>query len=81
MLNQMHINVTQMMVSKQWVRSWGIYRWAGEGCTYVKKVSNNRGYEEESHTLKHHFSLQQKKQVAKAENNVIHRVYSLKFKR
>jgi len=47
----------------------------------VKKVSNNRGYEEESHTLKHHFSLQQKKQVAKAENNVIHRVYSLKFKR
>jgi len=25
------INVTQMMVGKQWVKSWGMYRWAGEG--------------------------------------------------
>ena len=25
------INTTQMMVSKQWVKSWCMYRWAGEG--------------------------------------------------
>jgi len=27
------IHITQMMVSKQWVKSWGMYIWAGESCT------------------------------------------------
>jgi len=26
-------NLTQMMVGKQWVKSWGMYRWAVEAST------------------------------------------------
>jgi len=29
-----YINVTQMMVGRQWAKSWGMYRWAVEACTY-----------------------------------------------
>jgi len=36
-----------MMVGKQWVKRWGMYRWAGEASTQVKKVSSNNGYEAE----------------------------------
>jgi len=25
-----NINITQMMVGKQWVERWGMYRWAGK---------------------------------------------------
>jgi len=28
--NTIDINITQMMVGKQWVKSWSKYRWAGE---------------------------------------------------
>jgi len=35
------------MVGKQWVKRWGMYRWAGEARIYVKKVSSNNGYEAE----------------------------------
>jgi len=27
--NAIDINITQMMVGKQWVKRWGMYRWAG----------------------------------------------------
>jgi len=30
------INTTQITVGKQWVKSWGMYRWAGEPSTQVK---------------------------------------------
>jgi len=30
------IEVTQMMVGKQWVKSWGMYRWSGETSTHRK---------------------------------------------
>ena len=33
--------------AKQWVKRWGMYRWAGEASTQVKKVSSNNGYEAE----------------------------------
>jgi len=29
-----YINIAQMMVGKQWVESWGMYRWAVEANTY-----------------------------------------------
>ena len=45
--NAIDINKTQMMVGKQWVKRWGMYRWAGEASTQVKKVSSNNGYEAE----------------------------------
>jgi len=41
------MNITQMMVRKQWVNRWGMYRWAGEASIDVKKVSSNNGYEAE----------------------------------
>ena len=43
--NAIDINITQMMVSKQWVKRWGMYRWAGEASIQVKKASSNNGYE------------------------------------
>ena len=46
--NAVDINITQMMVGKQWVKRWGMYRWAGEASTQVKKVSSNNGYEAEA---------------------------------
>jgi len=30
MKNAIDINITQMMVDKQWVKRWGMYRWAGK---------------------------------------------------
>ena len=41
------INITQMMVGKQCVKNWGMYRWAGEASIQVKEVSSNNGYEAE----------------------------------
>jgi len=76
MLNQMH-NIHRRNthdVGKQWVKSWGMYRWAGEACTYVKEVSNNRVYEEESDALKHNISLRKQKQVARAEKIVYQQI-------
>jgi len=26
---------------KQWVKSWGMYRWAGKACIWVRKVCHN----------------------------------------
>ena len=40
-----------MMVGKQWVKSWGMYRWAGEASTQVKEASSNKGYEADSNTF------------------------------
>ena len=40
-----------MMVGKQWVKSWYIYRWAGEASTQVKEASSYRGYEAESNAF------------------------------
>ena len=67
------INITQMMLGKQWVKSWGMYSWTGEASIHVKEVeaSSNNGYEAESKAFYHNISLQkQKKQAARAENNV-----------
>jgi len=47
-INTKDINITQMMVGKQWVKSWNMYRWAGEASTQVKEASSNKGYEEET---------------------------------
>ena len=44
-----------MMVGKQWVKSWGMYRWASEANTQVKEASSNSGYEAESMHLTQHF--------------------------
>jgi len=60
------INITQMMVGKQWVKHWGMYRWAGEA-SIVKEASSNNGCEAESKAF-WYISLQ--KQVSRAENNV-----------
>jgi len=38
------INITQMMVGKQWVKGRYIYRWAGETSTQVKEASSNKGW-------------------------------------
>ena len=43
-----------MMVGKQWAetKSWGMYSWAGEACTYyVGERSNNKGYEAQSNAV------------------------------
>ena len=45
--NTIDINITQMMVGKQWVKRWGMYRWEGEASIQVKEVSNSNGYEAE----------------------------------
>ena len=47
-----------MMVGKQWVKSWGMYKWAGEASIQVKEVetSSNNGYEAESKAF-YHISL------------------------
>jgi len=44
--NRHQHKITQMMVGKQWVKRWGMYRWAraGEG---FKEASSNNGYEAE----------------------------------
>jgi len=42
------INITQMMVAKQWMKNWGTHRWAGEASIQVKEASSNNGYEAES---------------------------------
>jgi len=36
-----------MMVGKQWVKRWGMYRWAGEASIQVKEASSKNGYEAE----------------------------------
>jgi len=45
MLNQIHCwyqrNAYDGGQAKQWVKSWGMCRWAGEACTQVKEVSSN----------------------------------------
>ena len=59
-----------MVVGKQWVKSWCMYRWAGEASIQGKEgeASSNNGYEAESKAFYHNISLQ--KQVARAEHNV-----------
>jgi len=37
-----------MKVGKQWVKNWGMYRWAGEVSIQVKEASSNNGYEADS---------------------------------
>ena len=70
------INITQMMVGKQWVKNWSMYRWAGEASIQVKEASTNNGYEAENNkAFWYNISLQ--KQVAWAENNVY--TYRLSF--
>jgi len=49
--NTIDINIIQMMVGKQWVKRWSMYRWAGEASIQVKEVSSNNGYEAESKTI------------------------------
>ena len=44
---QMMVTITTIMVGKQWVKRWSMYRWAGEASIYVKKVNSNNGYEAE----------------------------------
>ena len=35
-----------MMVGKQWVKKWGMYRWAGgEASIQLKEASTNNGYD------------------------------------
>ena len=46
--NTIDINITQMMAGKQWVKNWGMHRWAGEASMQVKEASSNNGYEAES---------------------------------
>jgi len=40
-----------MMVGKQRVKSWYVYRWAGEASTRVKEASSSKGYEADSNTF------------------------------
>ena len=54
--NAIDINITQMMVGKQWMKRWGMYRWAGEASTQVKKVSSNNGYEAEGKAVWYNIS-------------------------
>jgi len=55
------IKVVQMRVGKQWMKSWGMYRWVGEG-------SEQRGlWGKEQCIRTQHFIT---KQVARAENGV-----------
>jgi len=51
--NTIYINMTQMMVGKQWVESWCMCRWAGEANTQVKEASSNKGYEAERNTFRY----------------------------
>ena len=38
MLTEHAYCITHMMVGKQWVKSLGMYRWAGEACTYPREA-------------------------------------------
>jgi len=41
------------MMGKQWVKTWGMYRWIGEASTQVKEVNNNnKGCEAESNAIR-----------------------------
>jgi len=70
MLNSIHNNhlflCNTMMVGKQWVKSWSMYRWTGEACTYSRweKQATMKvwGREQSWHCRKQY--------VAKAKNNV-----------
>jgi len=58
-----------MMVGKQWVKSWYMYRWADEASTQMKEASSNKGYiwGREQCILTQYFIS---KISSKAENNV-----------
>ena len=40
-----------MMVAKQWVKTWGMYRWAVKGGISVKEANNNKRCEAESNAI------------------------------
>ena len=52
------------MVGKQWVKSWGMYKWVSEACTLVRAVSNNKSYEAESNAINTTF---QNKSIARTK--------------
>jgi len=55
--NIIDINITQLMVGKQCVESWGMYRWAGEASTQVKEASNIRVMRLRSMHFAQHFII------------------------
>jgi len=48
---QLDINITQMIVGKQWVKSWYMYRWTGEASTQVKEARSSKGDEAEGNAF------------------------------
>jgi len=38
-ISKTKINITQMMVGKQWVKRWGTYRWAGKASRWRKQAA------------------------------------------
>jgi len=40
-----------MIVGKQWVKSWYMYRWTGEASTQVKEARSSKGDEAEGNAF------------------------------